>query len=54
MIALLRIEVYRDGEFIAARTVPNANVAKVFIARQKERGLHAFLTHPRTETERAS
>lgn len=54
MIALTCVEVWRDGTHIRNRTVPNANCAKVYIANQQALGLHAFLTHTRTETERAA
>ena len=54
MIALTRVESWRDGVFVTARTVPNANAAKVYAAQQEAAGLHAFLTHPRTETERSA
>jgi len=53
MIALLRVESWRDGVFVTARTVPNANAAKVYAAHQEARGLHALLVRTRTETERA-
>ena len=54
MIALTRVESWRDGVFIHARTVPNANAAKVYAAHQEARGFRALLVHSRTETERAS
>ena len=54
MIALLRVESWRDGVFVAARTVPNANAAKVYAAQVEARGFHALLVHTRTETERAA
>jgi len=54
MIALHRIEVWRDGVFVTARTVPNTNVAKVFMAQQEAAGFHALLVSPRTETERSA
>jgi hypothetical protein len=54
MIALLRVESWRDGQFVTARTVPNLNAAKVFITHQEARGFHVLLCHPRTETERAA
>ena len=54
MIALTRVESWRDGVLVAARTVPNANVAKVFMAQQEAAGFHALLVSPRTETERAA
>jgi hypothetical protein len=54
VIALTRVESWRDGVFVTARTVPNLNAAKVFMAHQEARGLHALLVHTRTETERAS
>jgi hypothetical protein len=54
MIALIRVESWRDGVLVAARTVPNANVAKVYVAQQESRGFRVLLVHPRTETERAS
>ena len=34
MIALLRVEVWRDGQFHHSRVVPNLNVARVFMAQQ--------------------
>ena len=54
MIALTRIEVWRDGEFTRSHVVPNLNVAKVFMAQQEAAGFHALLVSPRTETERAA
>jgi hypothetical protein len=54
MIALTRIESWRDGVFVTARVVPNANVARVYMAQQIERGFHVLPVHTRTETERAS
>ena len=54
MIALRRIEVWRDGVFTRSHVVPNANVAKVFMAQQEAAGFRALLCHPRTETERAA
>jgi len=53
MIALLRVESWRDGVLVTARVVPNLNVAKVFMAQQEAAGFHALLVSPRTETERA-
>jgi len=53
-IALTRIEVYHDGEFVHSRVVANANVAKVYMTQQEARGFRVLLVHPRTETERAS
>jgi hypothetical protein len=54
MIALTRVEVYRDGALHHARTVPNANAAKVYAAHQEARGFHALLVRTRTETERSA
>ena len=54
MIALTRIEVWRDGKFHHSHVVPNANVARVFMAQQEAAGFHALLVYPRTETERAA
>ena len=54
MIAVIRVESWRDGQYVTARTVPNANAAKVYIANQQARGFHALLTHPRSESERAA
>jgi len=54
LIALTRIESWRDGELHHSRVVPNLNVAKVFMAQQEAAGFHALLVSPRTETERAS
>jgi len=54
LIALLRVESWRDGVLVAAHVVPNANVAKVFMAQQEAAGFHALLVSPRTETERAA
>lgn len=53
-MSLTRVESWRDGVLVAARTVPNANAARVYMAQQKARGFHALLDQPRTETERAS
>ena len=54
MIALTRIEVWRDGEFLHSHVAPNANVARVFMAQQEAAGFRTLLVSPRTETERAS
>lgn len=54
MIALTRVESWRDGALIHARTVPNANVARVYAAQQESRGFRTLLVHTRTETERAT
>jgi len=54
MIALTRIEVWRDGVFTRSHVVPNLNVARVFMAQQEAAGFHALLVSPRTETERAA
>ena len=53
-IALHRIEVWRDGQFLHSHVVPNLNVALVFMAQQEAAGFHALLIHTRTETERAA
>ena len=52
MIALTRVESWRDGVLVAARTVPNANAARVYAAHQEAAGFRALLVHTRTETER--
>ena len=49
---LLRVESWRDGVLVAAKTVPNANVARVLMAHQEARGNRTLLVMPRTETER--
>ena len=54
MIALTRVESWRGGVLVLARTVPNLNAAKVYVAQVEARGFHALLVHTRTETERAS
>ena len=54
MIALTRVESWRDGVLVAAKTVPNLNVAKVYMRHQQRAGFHALLVHTRTETERAA
>ena len=54
MIALLRVESWRDGVLVAARTVPNLNVARVWAAREEARGMHTLLVRTRTETERSA
>ena len=54
MIALTRIEVWRDGELHRSHVVPHLNVARVFMAQQEAAGFHALLVSPRTETERAA
>ena len=54
MIALTRVEVWRDGTHIRTHTVPNANAAKVYAAHQEAAGFHALLVRTRTETERAA
>jgi len=53
MIALTRIEVWRDGVLTRSHVAPNANVARVFMAQQEAAGFKALLVYPRTETERA-
>ena len=52
-MSLQRVESWRDGVLVAARTVPNLNAAKVLMAHQEQAGLRALLVRPRTETERA-
>jgi hypothetical protein len=54
MIALTRVESWRDGVLIAAKTCPNANVARVYEAHEKALGRHTTRFHTRTETERAA
>jgi hypothetical protein len=54
MIALTRVESWRDGVLVAARTVPNANAARVYKEHQEARGFRALLVHTRTETERSA
>jgi hypothetical protein len=54
MIALLRVESWRDGQFVTAKVVPNANAALVYEEHEKALGRHTMRFHPRTETERAS
>ena len=54
MIALLRVESWRDGVFVTAKVVPNINAARVYMAHQEQAGYHALLCHTRTETERAA
>ena len=54
MIALLRVESWRDGVLVTARTVPNLNVARVWAAREEAAGFRTLLVSPRTETERAA
>jgi hypothetical protein len=54
MIALTRVESWRDGALHHARTVPNANAAKVYEEHEKALGRHTTRFHTRTETERAS
>jgi hypothetical protein len=54
MIALLRVESWRDGELHHSHVVPNLNIARVFMAQQEAAGFHALLVSPRTETERAA
>ena len=54
MIALTRVESWRDGALVTARTVPNANAAKVLMAHQERAGFHALLIRPRTESEKAA
>ena len=54
VIALTRVESWRDGVMVAARTVPNKNAAKVYAAHQEARGLRALLVRTRTETERSA
>ena len=53
-IALHRIEVWRDGQFLHSHVVPNANAAKVYATQQEAAGFKALLVYPRTETERAA
>jgi len=54
VIALTRVESWRDGVFVTARTVPNANAAKVYAAHQEAAGFRALLVRTRTETERSA
>ena len=54
MIALTRVESWRDGALVTARTVPNKNAARVWATREEAAGFRALLVHSRTETERAS
>ena len=54
MSLLLRDESWRDGVLVTAKTVPNLNVAKVYMAHQEQAGFHALLIRPRTETESAA
>jgi len=54
MIALLRVESWRDGVLVAFRTVPNKNVARVYEEHEKALGRHTTRFHTRTETERAA
>jgi len=54
MIALTRVESWRDGVLVAAKTCPNANVARVYEANEKALGRHTTRFHTRTETERAA
>jgi len=54
MIALLRVESWRDGVLVTARTVPNLNVARVYMAQREARGIHTLLIRTRTETERSA
>jgi len=54
VIALTRVESWRDGTLVAARTVPNLNCAKVYAAQVEARGFRALLVHTRTETERSA
>ena len=54
MSSLLRVESWRDGVLVTAKTVPNLNAARVYMAHQEQAGFHALLVQPWTETERAS
>jgi len=54
VIALLRVESWRDGVLVAAKTCPNANVAKVYEANEQALGRRTTRFHTRTETERAT
>ena len=54
MIALTRVESWRDGVLVAARTVPNKNAARVWATREEAAGFHVLLVHSRTETERSA
>ena len=53
-MSLLRVESWRDGQLVTAKTVPNLNVAKVLMAHQEQAGFHALLIRPRTESEHAA
>jgi len=53
-MSLLRVESWRDGQLVTAKTVPNLNAARVYMAHQEQAGFHALLIRPRTETERAA
>jgi hypothetical protein len=54
MIALTRVESWRDGVLVHARTVPNANAARVYEEHEKALGRHTTRFHMRTETERSA
>ena len=47
---LLRVEVYRAGVLLEARTTPNLIAAQIYAAHQRARGLSAIVTYPRRET----
>ena len=51
-MSLLRVESWLDGQLVTAKTVPNLNVATVYMAHQQRAGFHALLVRPRTESER--
>jgi len=54
MSLLLRVECWLDGVLVTAKTVPNLNAARVYMAHQEQAGFHALLIRPWTETERAA
>jgi hypothetical protein len=51
---MFRVESWLDGQLVTAKTVPNLNVARVYMRHQEQAGFHALLIRPWTETERAA
>jgi len=54
MSLLLRVESWRDGQLVTAKTVPNLNAARVYMAHQERAGFHALLIRPWSESEKAA
>ena len=51
---MFRVESWRDGVLVTAKTVPNLNAARVYMAHQEQAGFRTLLIRPWTESERAA